>query len=454
MYKYLLSLLFLFSLGIVASAQYTDLHDFNDTLGAGPYGSLTFAGQKLYGMTSTGGLSGLGCVFSLDTNGKAYKVIHNFNGTGGWSPQGSLLFSGNKLYGMTQFGGSADSGCVFSLDTDGSGYKVILNFSGTNGRMPQGSLILSGKVLYGMTLFGGVARWGNIFSIDTDGANYKDLLDFKGKNGSLPNGSLILSGKTLYGMTISGGALHDSGCVFSIDTNGTAYKDLHDFNGINGCKPYGSLLQEGNKLYGMTSWGGISNQGNIFSIDTNGNGFKEMYDFPLYAGSSSSSLILIGSELYGLANDYIFSIDTSGNIFTNHYNFPVNVVGFSGSLICSGNTLYGMSNGLRDHTLGNIYSFNLLGSGIDNLTADKGLISAYPNPSNGVFTIEMKNEKLKAKNVEIYNVMGEKVTFGMLKQVQHDWVVDLSGQPNGVYFYRVLEVDGGVIGEGKLIIQK
>jgi hypothetical protein len=32
--------------------------------------------------------------------------------------------------------------------------------------------------------------------------------------------------------------------------------------------------------------------------------------------------------------------------------------------------------------------------------------------------------------------------------------IDLSSQPNGVYFYRVLYEDGGLIGEGKLIIQK
>ncbi len=42
----------------------------------------------------------------------------------------------------------------------------------------------------------------------------------------------------------------------------------------------------------------------------------------------------------------------------------------------------------------------------------------------------------------------------MLKQVQHDVQIDLSNQPNGVYFYRVIKEDGNLVGEGKLVIQK
>src|ERR1700735_4103527 len=143
--------------------------------------------------------------------------------------------------------------------------SVLFNFNGKNGNWPSGSLILSGKMLYGMTSQGGIDTAGNIFSIDTNGGEFKDLFDFNGKgSGGAPMGSLILSGKKIYGMTGLGGA-HDSGCIFSIDTDGANYRDMFDFNVKNGTFPEGSLTPYGNILYGMTYSGGTNNLGCIFS---------------------------------------------------------------------------------------------------------------------------------------------------------------------------------------------
>ena len=41
----------------------------------------------------------------------------------------------------------------------------------------------------------------------------------------------------------------------------------------------------------------------------------------------------------------------------------------------------------------------------------------------------------------------------MLNQVQHDYEINISNQPSGVYFYRVLNEDEGLIGSGKVIVQ-
>ncbi|HTA26379.1 MAG TPA: T9SS type A sorting domain-containing protein, partial [Bacteroidia bacterium] len=56
--------------------------------------------------------------------------------------------------------------------------------------------------------------------------------------------------------------------------------------------------------------------------------------------------------------------------------------------------------------------------------------------------------------VEVYNILGEKVTVATLKQVQGDNLIDLTDQPNGIYLYRVIKEDGSLVGSGKLIIQK
>ena len=73
----------------------------------------------------------------------------------------------------------------------------------------------------------------------------------------------------------------------------------------------------------------------------------------------------------------------------------------------------------------------------------------YPNPSTGNFTI--KNENLKIKNVEVYNVMGEKVYQSQISNLQSQITLDA---PNGLYFYSVMDENNSVIKTGKLIIQK
>lgn len=103
---------------------------------------------------------------------------------------------------------------------------------------------------------------------------------------------------------------------------------------------------------------------------------------------------------------------------------------------------------------------------IDNVKVSKGIVEAvnsiyslagnvavYPNPNSGNFTIQLSGVSNQSL-VEIYNMLGEKVFAEMLPSSQNNNLIDLTGQPNGVYFYRVLQVDGSLVGSGKLIIQK
>ncbi|HSY77228.1 MAG TPA: choice-of-anchor tandem repeat GloVer-containing protein, partial [Bacteroidia bacterium] len=207
-----------------------------------------------------------------------YTILHTSTGIYGQDPWGSLTLSGGKLFGMMALGGTYFDGVIFSMDTNGNNYKVLLNFNRTNGLSPYGSLTISGEKLYGMAHEGGAYNYGCIFCIDSNGANYKDLWDFTndtGTNGSSPLGSLTLSGHKFYGMTEFGGGV---GNLFSIDTNGRDYRNLHFFyNGTYSGSPMGSLLLSGGQLFGMTEGDGPN--GNIFSIDTNGNGYKDLFLF-------------------------------------------------------------------------------------------------------------------------------------------------------------------------------
>jgi uncharacterized repeat protein (TIGR03803 family) len=388
--QYVVFYFLLFLVHGVIKAQYTDLFNFADTNGASPYGSLTLLGNKFYGMTLNGGKNGYGTIFSINADGTGYKVLWNFDDTGsiagnsnGAEPYGNLTFSGGKFYGMTSEGGAFGLGCIFSIDTNGSHYRDLLDFNGTNGAEPEGNLTLLGNRLFGMTYYGGAYSDGLIFSIDTSGNQYKDLLDFNGTNGNNVHGSLTFSGNVLYGMTYSGGA-HNKGCIFLIDTNGSGYLDLFDFDGLNGSYPIGNLLPSGGKLYGMTSYGGTIGYGNIFSIDMNGSNYKNLLNFNATNGSYPwGSLILYGKVLYGMTYDggaagdgTIFGIDTNGANFVDIFDLDVLHTGNGmfpyGDLTLDGGRLYGMtSTGGAFYASGAIFSIIPLLA--DNISVNTGV---------------------------------------------------------------------------------
>ncbi len=66
--------------------------------------------------------------------------------------------------------------------------------------------------------------------------------------------------------------------------------------------------------------------------------------------------------------------------------------------------------------------------------------SLSPNPTKGNFVIN--NEKLKIKNLQIYNLLGETVYQSTVNAQQI--TVDLTNQPNGVYLLKMTDVQGGI----------
>ena len=90
---------------------------------------------------------------------------------------------------------------------------------------------------------------------------------------------------------------------------------------------------------------------------------------------------------------------------------------------------------------------------IDNKSAN---VKVYPNPNNGTFTITFHTAQSEESLpiVNVYNVLGEKVLTETLRSAQGDNTIEVRGQPDGIYVYRILSDNGNLLGEGKLIIQK
>ncbi|MBC6425046.1 MAG: hypothetical protein GDA51_10040, partial [Ekhidna sp.] len=53
---------------------------------ARPIGSLVAVNGKLWGMTSVGGVTGVGTIFRMDSDGGNFSVVHNFDGINGTKP--------------------------------------------------------------------------------------------------------------------------------------------------------------------------------------------------------------------------------------------------------------------------------------------------------------------------------------------------------------------------------
>jgi hypothetical protein len=93
--------------------------------------------------------------------------------------------------------------------------------------------------------------------------------------------------------------------------------------------------------------------------------------------------------------------------------------------------------------------------GIDQVQTQQNGITLFPNPNDGKFTIQWSvvsghPDSYRESMVEIYNVVGERVKSEELKDKSEE--IDMSLEPNGVYFYRILSEDRNVIGAGKFVV--
>ena len=314
--------------------NYTVLHNFDLLTGDGAVGesTLTAVNSTLYGTTLFGGAYGTelnGIIFKINADGSGYTIMHSFGGAGDGSiSSGDLVDSGSILYGACQAGGTG-AGTIFKINTDGSGYATLYSFSGgTKSTGPAGGLTLVGSTLYGTTFHGGSHGDGNIFSIDTNGSGYKDLYDFTGgTDGEQPFGTMATDGSFLYGVDDYGGTDY-SGVLFRVGLNGSGFTVLHDTYG-------GSFTGQAPTLVGSTLYcpgGGIAVDGgqDIFQINTNGTGYKELYDFNSDTISSNDDLLVSGSTLYdmtqyGGANECgsVFGLTLPANTTPEPGTFPL-----------------------------------------------------------------------------------------------------------------------------------
>jgi uncharacterized repeat protein (TIGR03803 family) len=381
--------------------------------GNGPDGTLILSGNTLYGTAYYGGTNGNGTVFAVNTNG-TFTTLHSFSaGSGsmpqnytnsdGANPESGLILSGNTLYGTTENGGTNGYGVVFKVNTNGIGFTNLHSFTGgTNGAVPQG-LLLSGNTLYGVASSFYMAN-ATVFKINTDGTGFTNLHSFTTAAGL----GLLLSGNTLYGT--AGAGTYGNGTIFAVNTDGTGFTNLYSFTAASGPNQTnsdgfnpvenGGLIISGNTLYGTAYYGGSAGIGTVFSLNTNGSGFTTLHNFNaggnisieyyglFYTNSDGANpyagLILSGQTLYGTAKNgggsgggAVFSISLTLVVTTTSLPSDTNGLAYNQTLAATG--------GQKPYSWTN--SSGALPPGLT--LATNGVISGTPT-TNGAFYFIVK----------------------------------------------------------------
>jgi hypothetical protein len=218
------------------------------------------------------------------------SVMHTFEGapTDGAYPSGLVVDAANNVYGQTQAGGTVcqysnrQQGCgiIYKIDPTGK-ITTFQTYTGLNGALGYSRLTLKGDRLYGSAFAGGADRGGVIFSIRTDGSNYKLLHQFGSPSGqgNSPSGTLAVDDNGIvYGTTMYGASNSYGGVLFSIGLDGT-YTLLHSFiTPPYGYSPTGVILKGGN-LFGATGPGGDAGA-TLFEYSIATGAFTTLYTFP------------------------------------------------------------------------------------------------------------------------------------------------------------------------------
>ena len=259
---------------------------------------------NLVGDTSGGGDAGSGAVFKVSPSGQE-TVLYGFPASDAMNPQAGVVqdATGN-LYGTANGGGAYNAGTVYTIDAAGH-YSTVYNFTGGNdGGNPYGGVILgSDGDLYGVAGGAGLYGAGLVYKLSTGGQQTVLYSFTGGSDGAYPNGVARDSAGNLYGTTLDGGA-GGVGTVFKVDPSGHETV-LHSFTGSDGKWPYaGVTLDAAGNIYGTTFYGGTGpcfiGCGVVYKIDTGGS-YSVLHNFSIADGADPwGNLILdAAGNLYG-----------------------------------------------------------------------------------------------------------------------------------------------------------
>lgn len=353
------------------------------------YGTLETGG-------SSGGATGRGVIYQVDSDGSNFRALHTFSGTDGARPIGGVGVGTSTLYGTTYEGGTGDGGTVWLMNLDGSGFNTLKHFTlGAGGDCrPTGLLTTLGiGTSDGKTtsyLMGTAAGWeeseanyGAIFRVGLDGKNYSVLHVFDSvAGGASPRGDLQSPSSSelpdYIGTTYRGGSatnrLEDSvGTVFGLSYDGRDFRVISSApGGLGGRHPSGSMVAfNGQPLYGVAVKGGAHGKGVVYRIKPNGSDYTVLHSFTggTDGANPQSGLVYAGDSLFGTtsplepgadsATIFRINVNTGSYGVIHRFNPTTDGSSPSGTLTAIGHTLIGVAASGGTTNGGTLYKFAL-----------------------------------------------------------------------------------------------
>ncbi|HAA11268.1 MAG TPA: hypothetical protein DCE41_06020 [Cytophagales bacterium] len=305
------------------SSQFAITANFDNPQGSQPYGGLVQANDLLWGTMFSGGQSGKGLLYSLDLESKAYTIVHQFDGTDGANPWTELFLQEGILYGHTSKGGDFDAGVLFTLNPADGEFSVIHHLIDTLAAEPHGAFAWAEDELWATASAGGSSGDGAVFSFNPATSTFTQRYAFDGTTGKLSHSRLTHSQGLLWGTTQEGGDNGD-GVIFTINPSKSDFQVVHHFDDQQGRDPFSGLVEANGKLWGLTRNGGTEDFfGALYSIDTDGTHYTKIHDFDLDETNGAypySELTVLGDSIWGTTRNAgmdgrgnFFSVDNTGN---------------------------------------------------------------------------------------------------------------------------------------------
>ena len=308
--------------------------------GANPLAGLIFSSGTLYGTANSGGSSGLGVVYKINSTTGLQGVVYSFaGGADGANPEAGLLMKGGILYGTTVGGGPSGAGTVFEVTTAGK-ETVLYSFTGgADGGSPEATLISdSAGNLYGTTFSGGTSGKGTVFKLvrpTVTGAKWTEqaLYSFgAGTDGANPVASVTFDkAGNIYGTTSAGG-LYSYGTVFQLKPSGSTWTEniLYEFQLMNdGGIPYGGVtFLNTSTLVGTATDGG----------EGGANGGGTVFELTQLSGGGWTFKVINSLAGWGISGTYRTILHSSGKIYATTHCDGAHNAGTVYELTPSGNS--------------------------------------------------------------------------------------------------------------------
>jgi uncharacterized repeat protein (TIGR03803 family) len=460
----------------VNTGMYTQLYQFPSytflTSGIS-YSPLNVFNNKIYGVSNTGGLtpSDVGYIYEWDIATATFTKKINLSATTGNNVIGQLyLHSNNKFYGISRAGGAGGTGTIFSWDPTTNVYTVIMP-------APQGAtggFVAVGSLLYVPVGIGG-GGYGSVYAFNIATSSGLSVAAYSSSIGTAVGEFTALNG-ILYTGTMDGSSSSGNILSFNPTTNSISIlKSLSPAFPIGaaniGSSNNGMLAAYNNELYGFCTQGGLNGLGTTFKYNPTTNIFTKLEDNAALGGTRAADgngfITIQTTATLPIKLNYFDAIkktptsalltwETAQEINTDRFEVEksIDAITFDkiGTIKAAGYSVTNKSYQLIDNNPIEGFNYYRLKQ-IDNdnrfeYTATRALqfkdintgsIKYYPNPTNGILTIELSiANSNELRVVNICNATGAVVNqLKIAANAGNKMQIDLSKYAKGIYFIQV-----------------